>query len=735
MEAAIRNNEIVFEKKMSSGKADIPPAHIKHRLDVVTVMANLGKLGYWLDKDGLAALMAMEKKELAGWWKDVSKTVKSITFEDRNMSDFVVYKNFPKEVLDMNEAGYWVRQILIYIGADPAHLQDEPLNRGEHDDQLPLKVLRSFFGTDLDYAKKVIADFQDKPKSLTDPEVATLKKSLSVINAGGGQEVNISDFRFKKNGATAAMIVEPLENISLVARDATDALRLAQTLSRPKLNKKTNQPHKMGALSRPHRRLVCGLLESSHDLSGDVSRRMNEFKDLFRAVRPGDFKSERVMAAYDEVYNGRTRKAQSGIEAAIRERDVAGTVRELSELPAGLRIRRFREVYAFAPEDALSMAYSAMPEINTHAVLSFISNLRYLNEADNRIITPGGEWKKAQIVKNDGVKISDEHLNFLSNAADDLISSRLEEFFPHGIRRGDDFDGLMSVKLPENGQQHATYGRGTVFDLPEDTRFLRASTYWEQKSIGHVWFDIGLSFFDEGFGDGHAVCWNNPNAKSTNGERYDFAVFSGDPANAYEMKGRACQMIDAYPEKRSGSRYAVMNALCYSGISFAKAKERGEVLVTLQVGNKPEKGKLYDPSRAMFSFSMEREAMTSNVAMIDMEENKVIYLDVDLGGHTHSAMNNIDFLKEKLPLVVEKFSFAPSWHDLLDTVPENEAGYQVGYSDDGFISEKALSFTQTNPDAEYEKIALNTLLSSSGGGYSREHKLNSDEIALGSVSV
>ncbi len=74
-------------------------------------------------------------------------------------------------------------------------------------------------------------------------------------------------------------------------------------------------------------------------------------------------------------------------------------------------------------------------------------------------------------------------------------------------------------------------------------------------------------------------CWDH--------ERFhDAAVFSGDPTNSKDLEGRACQLLDLYPNKlvALGVRYAVWTVLCFSRITFSKAIE---VHAALQWGEQP----------------------------------------------------------------------------------------------------------------------------------------------------
>jgi hypothetical protein len=61
-------------------------------------------------------LRTVSDSALDGWWQPLDKVLANVTGEDRKIGDFVVYKNFPREVLEMSQAEYWIKQVLMYAG-------------------------------------------------------------------------------------------------------------------------------------------------------------------------------------------------------------------------------------------------------------------------------------------------------------------------------------------------------------------------------------------------------------------------------------------------------------------------------------------------------------------------------------------------------------------------------------------------------------------------------------------
>jgi hypothetical protein len=83
----------------------------------------------------------LSEAELSEWWYNIEPVLKSVTGDDKNMGDFVVYKNFPEEVLEKTYAEYWISQICMYIGMPNEWFAEEEQEREPLFEDVELKVL------------------------------------------------------------------------------------------------------------------------------------------------------------------------------------------------------------------------------------------------------------------------------------------------------------------------------------------------------------------------------------------------------------------------------------------------------------------------------------------------------------------------------------------------------------------------------------------------------------------
>ena len=243
------------------------------------------------------------------------------------------------------------------------------------------------------------------------------------------------------------------------------------------------------------------------------------------------------------------------------------------------------------------------------------------------------------------------------------------------------------MTLPSNDGEASPYNRGTVFPIPDEVDFIRTASYWQNTKGGVTWFDNGWNFFDKDWKDLGACCWSAVHFPGDGYPRLSNkklegagAIFSGDPINTAEMKGRAAQLIDLYPSKlvAQGVRYAVWNILCYSRISFSQADD---VFAALMWGKDPESGKLFEPSRCQLAFPLKGDSMTKYVCVIDLVTRELIYIDANLHGQVQTAASNGKSLEANMPAFMEYIASLPTVHDLFRESVSKKAEMQVLYSD------------------------------------------------------
>lgn len=662
-----------------------------------TFAANLAYYGYVPALSAFEQLRRLSESALGALWRDIEPVLRELTGANRPMAQFVVYKNFPREVLALSEAQYWLNQIFMYLGAPSEWFTEPPLARKPLDERLQLKVL---VPAEADALSRIWQNLVDSPTRWTNTQwlhAQYLARELKVAH------LDLTHFGFKENGLRLAADVLTY-GVSFSLTEGTDVLRLAAALSGQDAGLRGRVWFRR--FKRPERRMLLELMESAKHLEADMALRPSAWKKLLARLHPGDYDVPRVHRAYDALYRGTlplTFNAQ--VEAVLATRDPRAL--DLLAQRPGEFVRRLRKTVSVFGDAAVAAFAAVADTLPTVSLLKLRTYLRTLHARTHWLYAPRGNWKRVQVhaanktYEDERQTVTKEHVHELLARIDAVLAARLNRKLPDGVALD---PRTRDVKLQTNDQELAPYGRGTVFELAPSVRFVRTASYWQLKKDHNVWFDNGWGFFDEAWRALGACCWNSTHAMGPG------AVFSGDPTNVADRKGRACQMIDLDLDElaRRGVRYAVWSVLSYNYIPFAQADD---VLATLQWGEHAEQGALYEPARAQMVFALKGNSLTKYVAYLDLAARTLVYMDADLGGTVRSAAENVERLQQLMPAFQQYLASLPSVADLFANA--KAGAVPVLYSDaDARIEDDALAyvFRPVNANNTYKPLELQALL-------------------------
>lgn len=690
------------EKSLSSLQAqNISP-------ELSTVLQNFIYYGYLPSIDAIEVLQSLSSSELEKFWKKTEKDLKIITGTSKNMEKFVVYKNFPQEVLDKTESEYWISQILMYFGVPSSVFAEKKDKRPPLSEQKNLKVLALQDENTLPF---LFDSLMKSPSRWTDEQKETAYFLFDHLKE---KNVHVDSASFKEN-AIQLVFEKLMQNQSVQTYEnkvhisnATDILRLASVFSGADISLREKIVFKK--FRRPERKFFLNLLNESKNLMDDVAARPEIFKRFFQFLHPGDYPYfQHVHHVYNTLYNHQYETFNASVEKNIQNKH--DDVFSLLKSRPGEFFRKLHHIYKIYGSDTIPHFQEIISSLSNLQLLKIAKYIETINNRKNLMFAPKGNWTKVQVQPNTKHFEEKDKIELLNSLNQELIQ-RLGKVFPEGVTLD---EKTKEIKLQTNDQELASYGRGTSFDIPENTKFIRTASYWSIESAGTVWFDNSWNFFDKNWNPMDTCCWDSYSACDKG------AIFSGDPINTKDLKGRACQMIDLYLDKleEQGVQYAVWNILAYSRVPFEKA----DVLATLQYGENPEEGKLYEPSRAQMVFPLQGDYLSKYIAYIDIPKRKLVYVDANLYGHVQSAQCNGSILQEKMPAYLEYLDSLPSVFDLFKNAPEGTI--PVLYSDKNTTieSEKAFVFQKQNNQNSFQDLNLSELLSEKKSLETKKHKL------------
>lgn len=664
------------------------------RESLVTILSNLTYFGFSMTQKGFERFKTLSREEAVSWWCSIEPALRKITGDDKEMGEHVVYKNFPSEVLEMSEAEYWHNQILMYWGMPNELFTEEATPRSKISIELPLKVLKL---ADTSTLTEILNRHLSMPTRWTPRQKETV---LWLLNSASNY-TDISNISFKEN-----LVVVAKELVSsgrgFRTSSATDVLRLSAALSEQDESLRAKE-FRIPKLNRKTRQILLECLENCPALDNDLNKHKGKWKKLFRSLRPGDYSKRfpKVVSAYNMLY---TNSLPKSFDALIEQKLISKDPTVLDDLQKrpGVFSRRIAHCISLFKGKAVNPYVAVLPNLTVSQLLK-VEKVLTVNR-EYRLYPPKGNWTKAKLSKP-GSRFKDVR----AQKAALQIASEIKNEVASRVSSVYDMVALdhstSMIKLKDNDSDLTPYGRGTVFPIPENVKFIRSASYWKNPGISNSWFDNGWNFFDKSWESVGACCWDNVKCGP-------YAAFSGDPTNSKTADGKACQMIDLYLDKldKAGVAYAVWNVLCYSNITFSNAEE---VYAALQWGESPIKGRLFEPSRCQLSFPLEGNYKTKYVAYIDVAKRSLIYMDMNLKGNVMSASRNGAQLQELMPAIEEYLKAIPSVFDLFKGVDSDDEGVSVLYSDSEVAIPKdkeAYVFRPENVGNDFVNINLEELL-------------------------
>lgn len=667
---------------------------------VATVGMNIAYYGFALNESGFSNLRNMSADQLSSWWQMVEPELKDITGESKNMGDFVVYKNFPKEVLSKDKATYWIAQLCMYAGYPKEFFTEDVEPREGMKEQPPLKVLHMSNPLTLDGILNNLLCHSSRWKN---------EQLQDVIFLSENREVDFSRIVFKENLVNLCKFFVS-KGRSVKVKNATDVLRLAAGLS----DGDTSLREKVyfRRFKRSERRFFLNIMEECKNIEEDFARRPEVWKRLVSRLHPGDYKGAypSVVQAYNKLYNGELQTFNSSVEEMIKYKN-KGVLALLKTRPGDFTRRIVHLIDVFGMDAAKSFSSDeVLHNLTNYQLVSIRRFLSTYNSRKTRVFPPRGNWSKLKVEPIRKMTRKQKAFDHVISAISSEMKERFAKIGPKVLDPQTDL-----IKLDTNDGEVSPYSRGTVFKIPDNIKFIRTASYW--KSPGRtIWFDNGWNFFREDWKPANdylaqsACCWNATRFGS--GKVKDAAIFSGDPVSGGEMQGRAAQMIDLYLDKleAAGVRYAVWNVLCYSKVKFSEVEE---VYAALQWGEEPQNGKLFEPSRCQLSFPLSGDGLTKYVCYIDIKKREMVYMDANLRGDVQSAIRNTSALSAQMPAFVEYLNSIPSVYDLFSGVEKEDGNNFVLCSDKDveLNGERAYVFKPENENNKFHKIELADILS------------------------
>jgi hypothetical protein len=604
----------------------------------MSVQRSLMTYGYMLDESAFSQLKKTDAGDIKEFFNDCESVIKEYMGGTHSYES--LYKNFPNDVMSMEESELWLNQILHYWGVksfpEVGKIKDKAF------DSLEYKVIR---GTDESGLLDVYIKLAESGQSLTPMDTKVLKYFANL-----GSDLPTVNVPFKEN---LAVLAEVLPNFKVST--VVDVLRIAVAMSGgdpslPPLPKKLKrdgrrskevleerEKHKF-KLSKEQISRVMDLFEGSNLSTSDLNQgsRYGRFIKLAEILRVQDFKSThpKTFEAFNHLRNQKRKGKPDGLpkirtwNSQVESQFKLGFeegIRKLAERP-GEFLRRLdylvrSNVNKPSNLDKLLKLLSTIGDSSSNKVLYEVySHFEgRLNEVTNRSVFIKGARSKTPLPNLPA--LPRDVVESILDTVISCIKSKLGTLSPLGKVYID--EELKKVPLPTNmrslSESLTPIIRGQRLPMVDEEgkskNYLRPFIHWYDE---HGNEDLDLH--------GYLIGESSIVSFGFNGiHKSNFGLYSGDVRN---RRGACAEYVDLNIEaaREEGYKYYVSVVNNFQGRPLSTMKD---CVTGFMFRDKPEANTTWKPDTIGSAMKLNSPSKITLVGCYDLETLEYIHLDLD----------------------------------------------------------------------------------------------------------
>ncbi len=622
-----------------------------------TVLKKFEGYGYTFDKELAKTLYALNTEKL----KKISDVFLEVVRKFKSDNAYTVfYRNFPEEVMNLSEMETYFLQFLHYLigylpeGAEvnesEESIETEPsefvklshLKRVSETEMFDL--LKNLLSSNVTLSETNLKDVLTLLKYCDEKETKELIRQIKMKET----LMRIAKVQFEETGSTYAEF-----------STATDVLRFIALLSGEKLNPRFIA---FKYFKRPELNILISKLENVNYLLDDMKRYRKPWRKFFlmNGNRISFEKYPKVKQAADMLFGKFSHITKKGKFELSRNRMNEMSDTEFEEFLASFSkysgdyirnllslVNRISEERA---EKVLKYFLDAAKEANTRLLFQVCDRILNVKSGEaGRVVNAKNNW----LVLEETIKLSDAVLQKTAEAVSYAILEKLSEKEPLGkVWIDESYQNIaMTTSEKDSNSSLRPLTRGSVIPYSSEVDTLRFYVAWKNFEGNRVDLDLSAVKFDADFNHLGELAYYSHNQEGM--------AFSGDITDAPQGALEYIDIFDIEKVKEDGTRYVLMTVRSYNGYTF---KEMGTVYAgVLELSKKEAKDKknLYS-SAVRHGFALSSNTQTVNTLIVDLEENKYVWLDMNLPTNSERKTSNyltnaqIASLKDLLNYFVKK---------------------------------------------------------------------------------
>ncbi|PHI06494.1 TerD family protein [Fusobacterium polymorphum] len=634
--------------------------------ELATLIKKFEGYGYIFSKELAIAISKEERNTIIDKLKSVIKVIEDFK-SDKNYTVF--YKNFPDEVINMNEIDLYINQILHYwIGYLPSNSENII-----KEDVEPSKLVkaRELNLIDDEMIEKLFVDLLSSNVTLSEQyldDVCVLTNNKSIKELEKYMEciqmketlTTISNYILKKEGVLIGNF-----------KTATDILRLIAKISDVELN---NKHIHFAYFSRTELSQLMTKLENLQNPMPDIKRYSKPWHTFFKlyAKKINFNKYPKVRNAVDMLFGDISYMTERGkINEKIKrlpimsEEELDNFVKEYTVF-YGDYIRGILSLLNKAKENQYEKLLlgleNCVTKVNTRILFQLYDRVINLQEKDKtvpRLVNSKGKWRKLR----ESISLSDELLNRVLQIVEDGIKTQLKEKENLGKVYIDKSykDIMLTTSEKDSNVSLRPMTRGSRIAFNPNAEVLRFFIAWknlDEKTLkeltpmySRVDVDLSALSFDKDFKFKRVVAYYNQ-------KEMGFA-FSGDITDAPEGALEYIDILDLEKLKKKGDRYILMQIRSYNGYTFEEINSVYAGVMELTSNEAKEKKNMYSTAITQ-GFQIMSPQITTNTILVDLVKFEYVWLDMNMANYKVDTFQNsltyeeIPYLNDLLKYFMKK---------------------------------------------------------------------------------
>ena len=634
--------------------------------ELATLIKKFEGYGYIFSKELAIAISKEERNTIIDKLKSVIKVIEDFK-SDKNYTVF--YKNFPDEVINMNEIDLYINQILHYwIGYLPSNSENII-----KEDVEPSKLVkaRELNLIDDEMIEKLFVDLLSSNVTLSEQyldDVCVLTNNKSIKEL----EKYMECIQMKETLTTVSSYILKKEGVLIGNfKTATDILRLIAKISADELN---NKHIHFAYFSRTELSQLMTKLENLQNPMPDIKRYSKPWHTFFKlyAKKINFNKYPKVRKAVDMLFGDISYMTERGKIneqinrlPAMSEEELDNFVKEYTVF-YGDYIRGILSLLNKANENQYEKLLlgleNCVDKVNTRILFQLydrIINLKAKDKTVPRLVNSKGKWRRLK----ESISLSNELLNRVLQIVEDGIKTQLKEKENLGkVFIDEDYKNIMlTTSEKDSNVSLRPMTRGSRIKFNPDAEVLRFFVAWKNldektlKELNTIYdrVDVDLSAltFNENLEFNDVVAYYNQ-------KKSGFA-FSGDITDAPEGALEYIDILDLEKLKKKGDRYILMQIRSYNGYTFEEINSVYAGVMELTSNEAKEKKNMYSTAITQ-GFQIMSPQITTNTILVDLVKFEYVWLDMNMANYKVDTFQNsltyeeIPYLNDLLKYFMKK---------------------------------------------------------------------------------